>query len=70
MILLSNPDYIMKVLKTNFMNYRKSNLYKEIKPILGEGLVNGHGDHWKRIRRTVGPESSHKNIFKNISSNV
>ena len=61
-IVICEPDYIQHILKDNWTNYIKSDIYNEIKPVLGKGLVTSEGNFWKRQRRIISPEFSMKHI--------
>lgn len=61
-VLLFNPKHVRYVLKDNAQNFRKSNLYDTLSPILGKGLVTSEGDLWKKQRRIVAPEFHMKSI--------
>ena len=54
-IFLFNPEYIKHVLATNNTNYHKSNNYKYLKEVLGEGLVTIEDDTWRRHRQIIQP---------------
>lgn len=53
--LLTDPPDIERVLQTNQQNYRKSRMYAEGKPSLGNGLLISEGDFWRRQRRLAQP---------------
>ncbi|MEL6345772.1 MAG: cytochrome P450 [Myxococcota bacterium] len=53
-IVSTDPDVIAHVLKKNRENYQKSDIQvKYMVEFQGEGLVNIHGDAWKRQRKLV-----------------
>lgn len=54
--LLFHPEDVGRVLKDNHKNYVKSETYKELYPLVGQGLVTAEGDVWRRNRRIVAPE--------------
>ncbi len=53
--LVSHPDDVRQVLVANYRNYRRSELYEKMKPLLGEGLITSDGDLWQRQRRMIQP---------------
>lgn len=59
---VNHPDHIRHVLKDHHSNYVKSADYKELKPILGDGLLNSEGDLWKRQRKLISAEFTHEKI--------
>src|SRR5277367_101961 len=49
---LRHPDHVQHVLQTNHKNYGKQTFgWKNMKPLLGEGLLTSDGDFWLRQRR-------------------
>jgi cytochrome P450 len=55
-VLVSNPDAVQRVLIDNQRAYSKAVVnYQALKPILGEGLLTGDGEHWLRQRRIAQP---------------
>lgn len=57
-----HPDATRHVLKDNHGNYTKSADYKELAPMLGDGLLNSEGELWKRQRRLISGEFTHDRI--------
>ena len=54
--LVSNPDYLQRILRDNHKNYKKPDLlYKGVRATLGNGLVTSDGDFWLRQRRMMQP---------------
>lgn len=60
-----HPKDIEYVLKTNHKNYTKSDSYKELHPLLGQGLVTSEGELWRRQRLLVAKEF-HPESIKNF----
>lgn len=53
---VSNPDYLQRILRDNYRNYRKPDLlYKAAATVIGNGLVLSEGDFWLRQRRMMQP---------------
>ena len=62
-MLLSHPDQIAWVLKTNHRNYGKNTRgIQKLKAILGDGLLTADGPHWRRQRRIAAPTFRPKRI--------
>ncbi|NDJ63174.1 MAG: cytochrome P450 [Chloroflexi bacterium] len=54
--LVSNPDYLQRILRDNHHNYRKPQfLYQGVASIMGNGLAVSSGDFWLRQRRMIQP---------------
>lgn len=52
---VSNPDYVRRVLVTNAGNYTKGRIMNGIRVALGEGLFTAEGALWRRQRRLMQP---------------
>ena len=48
-----HPDLIAHVLKNNHTNYSKGHQYKDLKPLLGNGLLTSEGELWREERRVM-----------------
>ena len=59
---LGNPEGIQYVLQENNRNYRKSEFYEGLVPVLGRGLVTSDGDLWRRQRRVIQPAFQRERI--------
>lgn len=53
--LVNEPAYIEHVLEGNWRNYPKSDFYKRVRTLFGEGLFELEGEEWKRKRLTMQP---------------
>jgi cytochrome P450 len=53
--MLNHPDHIKRVFQDNHENYRKSDYYEKLRPILGEGIFMSRGEAWLNQRRTAQP---------------
>ncbi|GAA0218103.1 cytochrome P450 [Halobaculum roseum] len=55
-ILLTDPDPIRKVLVAENEKYVKGELFQQqLRPVLGNGLLNSEGDFWRRQRHLIQP---------------
>lgn len=61
-LLLNHPRHLHHVLRANVLNYVKSEDYKYLRPLLGNGLFLSDGDFWTRQRRLVAPEFRQKTV--------
>jgi cytochrome P450 len=53
-IVTTNPDVIQHVMKTNWENYKKSDIQvKRMGQFLGKGLLTTHGEAWRTQRRLI-----------------
>ncbi len=55
LFLIAHPDGVKHVLQDNHTNYLKSQDYRILKRLLGEGLVTSEGALWLRQRRLIQP---------------
>jgi cytochrome P450 len=55
LIIVRGPEAVRHVLLSNQDNYRKSNQYEILDPVLGQGLVTSSGELWQRQRKLVQP---------------
>lgn len=63
--LLTHPDHIQHVLVTNHENYVKSDGYKQVALLLGNGLLTAEGKEWHDNRKALQP-SFHKTELKKL----
>lgn len=56
MLHLDHPRHLHHVLRGNVLNYPKTENYKYLRPLLGNGLFLSDGEFWTRQRRLVAPE--------------
>ncbi|XP_038983694.1 cytochrome P450 94B1-like [Phoenix dactylifera] len=62
-VITSNPKNIEHILKTNFRNYPKGDDFIAMfAELLGHGIINSDGDHWKLQRKAASREFNTKNI--------
>jgi cytochrome P450 len=55
LVIVRGPEAVRHVLVANQDNYRKSNQYELLEPVLGKGLVTSGGELWQRQRKLVQP---------------
>jgi len=55
LIFINHPDYIRRVLQENHRNYIKSEAYRKLALLLGDGIFTSDGDYWRSQRRTIQP---------------
>lgn len=55
LVFTRDPAFFKHVLQVNNKNYRKGGAVKELKKVLGEGLLTSEGDFWLRQRRLIQP---------------
>ncbi len=61
--LVSHPDYLQRILRDNYQNYRKPDLlYGAARKVVGQGLVTSTGDVWLRQRRMIQPHLHRKQL--------
>lgn len=61
--LVSHPDYLQRILRDNYQNYRKPELfYNTAREVAANGLVFSSGDLWLRQRRMIQPHLHRKQL--------
>lgn len=63
--LISDPEQAQHILANNHENYTKSNGYKQVALVLGNGLLTSEGDEWHRNRKILQP-SFHKSELRKL----
>ncbi len=53
--LLAHPDAVEKVLNGGVKNFDKGVLWRQLKLVIGDGLLTSDGDKWQRSRRAMQP---------------
>jgi cytochrome P450 len=61
-IVCAHPDAARHILVDNHRNYAKSDAFKVIGQMLGNGLLNSEGDFWKKQRRLIQPAFHKKRL--------
>ncbi len=60
---INDPGLVRHVLLDNAANYAKSNVARRLfKPAIGEGLIVGEGETWKRHRQILSPVFAQRRI--------
>lgn len=62
MVVMTHPDMVRHVLRTNRQNYIKGAAYDEFRKLGGTGLVSSEGERWKRDRRLAQPAFHRKQL--------
>ena len=62
---VSSPDYVQRVLRNNWTNYRKGIAIKRILMLLGNGLMVSEGEFWISQRRMIQP-AFHRNVVADL----
>src|SRR5215510_5986470 len=63
--LVSHPDYLQRILRDNYQNYRKPDMiYAAARDVVGQGLVTSTGDLWLRQRRMIQPQLHRKQLAR------
>lgn len=61
-IVCASPEGAKHILVDNHRNYAKSDAFKVIGQMLGNGLLNSEGDFWKKQRRLIQPAFHKKRL--------
>jgi cytochrome P450 len=71
MLFFCDPDHIQQFLEENQSNYRKSDQYKELIPLLGSGLLLSEGNYHHKQQRIVSSEFTfnRKKHFAEVTRN-
>ncbi|VFQ95262.1 unnamed protein product [Cuscuta campestris] len=60
---IAHPDNVEHILKTNFSNYPKGEVYHSyMEVLLGNGIFNVDGELWRKQRKTASLEFASKNL--------
>ncbi|KAL8230033.1 hypothetical protein R6Q57_014933 [Mikania cordata] len=60
---IADPANVEHVLKTNFANYPKGEVYHSyMEVLLGDGIFNSDGENWRKQRKTSSFEFASKNL--------
>lgn len=61
--MLTSPRHVGHVLQHNHKNYRKSDFYKKVQPVLGLGMITSDGDLWRSQRQLTQPAFRRERIM-------
>src|ERR1700730_4144054 len=64
-----DSDHAQHVLVNNWQNYVKGRLIKRVTLLLGNGLMTGEGEFWKRQRQMLQP-AFHRNAVAAVSETI
>lgn len=68
--LVSHPDYLQRILRDNYQNYRKPDLFYGVgREVVGNGLSVSSGEFWLRQRRMIQPHL-HRKQLENLFSDM
>ena len=63
-LLMNSPAAIEHVFQSNWRNYRKSDFYDKLRPLLGNGIATSEGDFWRRQRQVTNPAFHRKSLTR------
>jgi len=66
LIFINHPDFIKRVLQENHRNYIKSEAYRKLALLLGDGLFTSEGSFWRTQRRIIQP-AFHRDQIKSYA---
>jgi len=66
LIFVNHPDDIKRILQENQRNYKKSEAYRKLALLLGDGLFTSDGPYWLSQRRTIQP-AFHRDQIKSYA---
>lgn len=64
--LVSEPKLIKEVLVDNYDKYKKNTRYKQVRMVIGEGMLLSEGDIWKHQRSHAQPKFTAKSLDKQV----
>ncbi|XP_031265116.1 cytochrome P450 94A2-like [Pistacia vera] len=70
-VLTANPSNVEYILKTNFENYQKGDVFiAPLEDLLGRGIFNSDGELWKVQRKTASHQFNTKSLRSFVVENV
>lgn len=64
--LVSDPKLIKEVLVDHYEKYKKNTRYKQVRMVIGEGMLLSEGDIWKQQRTHAQPKFTAKSLDKQV----
>jgi len=64
--LVSEPKLIKEVLVDHYDKYKKNTRYKQVRMVIGEGMLLSEGDIWKHQRSHAQPKFTAKSLDKQV----
>lgn len=64
LFIISKPEDVIHVLKTNNSSYTKGRTTKALRQFLGNGLITNEGESWRKQHRLIRPVMNVKSIFE------
>lgn len=64
LFIISSPEDVIHVLKTNDKNYSKGRTTQMLRSFLGNGLITNEGESWKEHHRQIRPMMNFRNIIQ------
>lgn len=64
--LVSEPKLIKEVLVDHYDKYKKNTRYKQVRMVIGEGMLLSEGDIWKHQRTHAQPKFTAKSLDKQV----
>lgn len=62
--IVSHPDDVLHVLKTNNASYSKGRTTKALRQFLGNGLITNEGESWRKQHRMIRPIMNLKSVYE------
>ncbi len=63
LFIVSHPDDVVHVLKTNNGSYTKGRTTKALRRFLGNGLITNEGESWRKQHRMIRPVMNLRSVF-------
>jgi cytochrome P450 len=64
LFIISHPDDVVHILKTNNSFYTKGRTTKALRQFLGNGLITNEGDSWKKQHRMIRPVMNNRSVLE------
>lgn len=64
LFIISKPEDVIHVLKTNNNSYTKGRTTKALRQFLGNGLITNEGESWRKQHKLIRPVMNQKSIFE------